>query len=102
MDGTYYLDKLEIIVPATFTGTASNFWVITLVDATASVTLASWSTSTAAQGTLTALTSATAVNGAVVAGAKGDQLNVVLTANGSPVSLAAQTRFVFHGHQVGL
>jgi hypothetical protein len=99
MDGMYYLDKFEIITPSTFAGTASNYWILTLQDVTASVTLATWSTLTGAQGTLTALTSAIAVNGGVVSGVSGDQLNVVLTVNGAPTAMPAQTRFVAHLHQ---
>lgn len=100
MDGPYELDLFELTVPGGFVANSSAYWVITLVDVTASVTLATWSTQTGQQGTLTTLVMAAATNGATVSGAKGAQLNVVLTPTGSPASLAAQSRFVAHLHQL--
>jgi hypothetical protein len=96
MDADYKVDKFTVMMPGGFTGDASNYWVLTL-QAGATV-LATYSTQTAAQGTLTDLVFGTGVNAALPSGLSGDSLKVVMTKNGAAVNIPAGTRLMAHCH----
>lgn len=95
-------DAIEILNATGFVGDASNYW--TLAFKIGARTVASWSTQTAAQGTITGGTAAAMImsgTDANLVGAAGEALTLVLTKTGTP-SAFPPGRIVAHGRQVTL
>lgn len=94
------ITKVEIINPAGLAGDASNYWTLALKKG--STTMASWSTATAAEGTLTAntpvLMTLSATDANLVTDVD-DVLSLVLTKAASAANLPAG-RVVVHGNYV--
>lgn len=95
MERAYRISAVELEVPGGYAADPANFYVIAL-KTHAGVTLASWSTQTAAQGALTTLVFAAMVLAATTTGIGGDQLDIVCTKNGTAANLPAQTRVRVH------
>jgi hypothetical protein len=94
------VDTVEYYNPTGFTQDTTNYWTITLKNGSAVV--ASWSTRTADQGTITGGTGVTLVNSATDANlvfAAGDTMSLVMTPTGSPAVLPPG-RMTVHGHYV--
>jgi hypothetical protein len=97
MERDYAITKFELEVPGGYTADASNYYVITLQTGAGSpVVLATWSTLTSAQGSLTTLVFSSAVLSTPPTGVSGDQLNIACTKHASAVNIPAQTRFRVH------
>lgn len=96
----FAVDTVEWLTPTTVTQDAANYWTIALKNG--STVVASWSTLTGAQGTITGGTGVTLVNSATEANlvfAAGDTMSLVMTKTGSPSPLPPG-RMTVHGHYV--
>lgn len=100
LDFATRIDSVEILNPTGFAQHASNYWTLTLKHG--STTIASWSTLTGAEGTITADVAAVMTLSATDAnriGASGALLKLTLTKTGSPAAFPPG-RIVIHGRQV--
>lgn len=84
---SFRLSRIFYNSPTGFAANASAYWTISLTDGTN--TLASWSTQTTAQGTLSANTPVNLVIAAAADLAPGKSLILTLTPSGSPAGLPA-------------
>lgn len=94
----FYIEKFEVTAFGGFVGDPANYWVITLQDG--ATVLATYSTLSTAQGTLTAGAMGAGSLGTTISGAKGDTLSIVLTKNGNALNFPAQSRIRAAGHQL--
>jgi hypothetical protein len=93
----FRVDSVQMNIPAGFAQDASNYWTIALKNG--STTVASWSTQTSGNGTVTAATPVTLTNSATDADlvfAAADIPSLVATKTGSPSSLPL-VRLDVHG-----
>lgn len=94
------IDRVEIDIPAGYTGDAANYYTIALKKG--STVIAQWSTLTSAQGTIAADTFVNLINSATDANlvtTVGDVISVSFTKTASAVNLPAG-RIVMHGRYV--
>jgi hypothetical protein len=100
LDAATRIDSVEILNPTGFAAHASNYWTLTLQKG--STVIATWSTLTGQEGTITANTKAAmrmSSTDANTVGAAGDLLKLVLTKTGTPAAFPAG-RVVAHGRIV--
>ncbi len=97
---TFRVESVEYILPAGFVADSSNYWTVALKNG--STVVASWSTLTSAQGTITAGTPVQLVLSTTDANlvfAAGDIVSAVLTKTASALPLPPG-RITVHGHYV--
>ncbi len=91
-DRPFRLRRASINVPGGFTQDAANYWTVAIKNG--STVMASWSTLTGSNGTLTADTPSDLVLGTNADAVVGDTVSIVLTKTGSPANFPLATLMV--------